>query len=1233
MVDRVGQQLGNYRLLRLLERGGFADVYLGEHIHLKSRAALKVLHTHLTDKEAEHFQQEAQTIATLAHPSIVRVLDYDVQDGVPFLVMDYAPDGSLRRRHPPGEVVPLPLLLSYVKQVADALQYAHEHKLVHRDVKPENMLVGRRQELLLSDFGIATVAHSTASLSAEAAVGTIAYMAPEQIQDQPRPASDQYALGVTVYEWLCGVRPFSGSFTALVTQHLWQSPPPLQGRAPEITAEIEQVVLRALAKDPKQRFPSVVAFAEALEQASGHASSRAELRAPGASLPSAYGTVAAPPSQATEAIPPTGQEGEAAELESAVSGSPLPAAPLAPLIQDEQTPGETPAPTPLRDELPDLSPAIEEAVQRALTKEPEQRLAGVKDFSMSLREAAQAPSPSLTSRAPIAERKGLRSVVKPAPLWRVPTTFTSLVGRKRDVAAIEAMLMRPEVRLLTLLGTGGIGKTRLALQVAMRMRAFFSDGVCFADLASTSDPTLIQLIIGETLGIRQGVNLSIFKQVELFLRDKQMLLILDNFEQVVTAAPLIENLLTACPLLKIVVTSRAVLHLQAEHEYQVAPLSLPDLKRSPTSEDLAHSAAVALFVQRAQAVLSTFRFTRANARTIAEICVQLDGIPLAIELAAARIRLLPPQALLSRLSQRFEMLTGGAVTLPTRQQTLRNTLKWSYDLLDANEQKLFRRLAVFAGGWTLEAVEALGNADQETQDALAVLNAMASLIDKSLVQQVEKEGTEPRFEMLMTVREYGLDCLRERGEDEQIQRAHADYYLALAEEAEPHLKVAQQLPWLRRLDREQENLRAALGWLIAHEEVEKTLRFCEALWWFWQTRGYWSEGRRWLKAVLALPGTAERTAMRAKALSAAGELATVQGDEREARLLLSESVALFRELADDRGLVLPLATLGEVMIRQGDPTAGVLLMEESIALCRKLGCNWELSLVLLRLGYIAWLQGDLEQALALAQESLTLARELGDKILISRALNGLGYATWLQGDPLRATALAEEGLILRRELGDKAFITSALDTLGSIALSQDDLERATACFTEGLSVAQELGNQTFIAWHLMGLARVAVVHAQLKRAARLFGAAEVSYDVNKELSPNQRDDYERMISSVRTKLGELAFAAAWAEGRTMTMEQILAALEPPGTPEPALPASPSQAIVKPSPAPTYPDDLTAREVEVLRLLAQGWTDAQIAEHLVISPRTVNTHLTSIYRKIQVSSRGAASRYAVNRKLL
>jgi len=688
-----------------------------------------------------------------------------------------------------------------------------------------------------------------------------------------------------------------------------------------------------------------------------------------------------------------------------------------------------------------------------------------------------------------------------------------------------------------------------------------------------------------------------------------------------------------------------VLRLRGEHQFAVLPLALPDPKHLPDDRSLAHVPAVNLFLQRVQAINSDFHVTTDNAATIAEICLRLDGLPLAIELAAARGKLLAPQALLARLDRRLHVLTGGARDLPLRQRTLRNTLAWSYELLTAQEQRLFQRISVFVGGATLEAIEAICAALDDGE--VAALDGVASLTDKSLLQQLDQEGNESRLLMLETIREYGWECLIASGEEEATRLAHAEYYLALAEEAEPYLKGAQQLLWLRRLDREQENLRAALGWLIAHEEMEKALRFCGALWWFWQNQGYLSEGRRWLKAVLALPGTGARPAMRARALSAAGDLAGAQDEWREAHLLLSESVALYRELEDDCGLVLPLATLGEGMIRLGDPTAGVLLMEESIALCRKLGLKWELSHVLLWLAYNAYLQGDLAQVTALTQESLALARELGEKTLIARALNTLGYGTWLQGDPVRATALAEEGLMLHRELGDKALITSALDTLGSIALSQGDLERAIACFTEGLSVAQELRhetliaeglsearelrNQMFIAWLLWGLARVAFAQNQLKRAAQLFGATEVSYDVNKGLSPNQRDDYERMISSVRAQLGEQAFAAAWAEGRTISREQILAAQ---GTAEilALIPTEPSSAPPVRMP-PTSPAGLTTREMDVLRLLAQGLTSAQIAARLVIGVVTVNSHVRSIYSKLGITSRAAATRYALEHHLL
>ena len=1103
MIDRVGHQLGNYRLIRLLGRGGFADIYLGEHVYLKSHAALKVLRMSLTEEERDAFLKEAQTLTQLAHPNIVRVLDFAVDDDQPYLVMDYAPNGSLRELYPSGSRMPIHSIIVYVAQVASALQFAHDKGFVHRDIKPENMLLGTRSEVLLSDFGISVFASRTepqysTNHIAQSVAGTSRYMAPEQLQGHPQSASDQYALGVVVYEWLCGTSPFHGTLIEVAMQHLTMPPPPLREHIPELASAIEEVVLRALAKEPEQRFTRVQDFAEALQDASLAAS-----------------------------IP-------------------------------------------------------------------------------------------LTYPASIEERKALRNVVKPEPLWKVPASFTSFIGREQDFAAIETMLLRPEVRLLTLAGAGGIGKTRLAIEIATHMRSFFADGVCFAGLASTSDPALIPSIIAEMLSIQQIDNLSIFEQVKFFLHDKQLLLILDNFEQLVTAASLLEDLLAACPALKIIVTSRTVLRLRPEFEYSVDPLTLPDLGRSPNDTDIRQSTAIALFVQRAQMVNPNFRLTQTNARTIAEICVQLDGLPLAIELAAARSRLLPPQALLNRLSKRFEVLTGGAVTLPVHQQTLRNTLKWSYDLLDAYEQQLFRRLAVFERGWTLEAAEALGNPNREVQDDLPILDGLASLIDKSLLRQINREEAEPRFIMHMNVREYGLECLRESGEENLIRLAHANYYLALVEEAEPHLKDAQQLVWLRSLDREQKNLRAALSWLIVNEEAEIAMRFCGALWWFWQTRGYWSEGRRWLKAVLTLSEAGERTVLRAKVLSAAGELAVDQGDLQEARLLLTESVTLCQELADDRVLVRPMSTLGRVMFGQGDQVEAASLLKECITLCRKSGSTWELSRSLLTLGYIIWLEGDLKQAIALTQESLMLARELSDKTLIAHALNNLGHLLWNQGDLVQARAYAEEGLIFLREAGAKSLLFSILETLGSILLSQGDFEGAKALYSEGISLGKELGNEPLIAWQLMGLAKVAVAKAQLTYATCLYSAAEARYNVNKGLSPIELEDYERTIRRVRSQLGKQVFAAAWNEGRMMTLEKLLEAPEPDSTPDPLLFASHSDVVAQAPSEPSHDNNLTIRELEVLRLVAQGWTDAQIAKELVISPRTVNAHLTSIYSKIQVS---------------
>ncbi|HEY6408686.1 MAG TPA: NB-ARC domain-containing protein, partial [Ktedonobacteraceae bacterium] len=396
-------------------------------------------------------------------------------------------------------------------------------------------------------------------------------------------------------------------------------------------------------------------------------------------------------------------------------------------------------------------------------------------------------------------------------LSSLPVPLTALIGREQEVRAICDLMRHPEVRLFTITGTGGVGKTRLALEVARVLRADFTDGTCFVPLAPVSDPARVMAAIAQALGLWEAAELPLEEQVHAALRDRHLLLLLDNFEQVVEGASQLVSLLASCPRLSMLVTSRATLHLSGEHEFPVPPLAVPDLTQMPSPETLTQRASVRLFVLRTQAIQPAFQLTPANARAIAEICVRLDGLPLAIELAAARSKLLPPQALLRRLSHRLEVLTGGAQDLPARQQTLRNTIQWSYDLLTEEEQRLFRWLSIFVGGWTLEAAEAVCQAGQEggEQDS-SVLEGIASLLDKSLVQQTEREGEEPRLVMLETLREFGLECLERQGELEAAQQAHVRYYLEFVEQAEPHLLGPEQLLWFERLEQELDNLRAIL---------------------------------------------------------------------------------------------------------------------------------------------------------------------------------------------------------------------------------------------------------------------------------------------------------------------------------------------------------------------------------------------------------------------------------------
>lgn len=1094
----IGQTVSHYKNLEPLGEGGMGVVYKAEDTKLQRSVALKFLPENLArNAEARaRLLQEARAAAALNHPNICTIYEIGEADDRFFIAMEYVEGETLRQK---ATSAPLPVasVINFALQIAAGLQAAHEKGIFHRDIKSSNIMVTRKDQIKIMDFGLAKLAGSSFLTKEKSTMGTVAYMSPEQVRGKKvDQRTDLWSFGVVLYEMLAGQLPFQ--------------------------SDHEQVLIYAIINE---------------------------------------------------------------------------------------------TPEPMTDLRPDVPPALEAIVEKALQRSLSARYQCVDELLFDLRKLLSSAEIS----APPAKTVSTRTN-------NLPAQSTPLIGREAEIEAVTQLLLRPEVRLLTLTGPGGTGKTRLGLQVATNALTVFDDGVFFVSLVPISEPALVLLTIAETLGVFLSPLRSLSESIIAHLVEKKLLLVLDNFEQVVAAAPGLAELLAACPQLKILVTSRVVLRLTGEHEFAVQPLATPDPKQTLSLEALGHFAAIELFRQRAQSVQPNFTITHENAKAIAEICYRLDGLPLAIELAAARLKIFSPQAILARLEKRFELLKGGPRDVP-RHQTLRQAIAWSYDLLNRDEQTVFRRMAVFTGGCTLEAVEALCHAMADL--SISALDGVAALIDRSLLRQDQTEDTEPRFMMLETIREFALEALQASGEWEKVRRVHADFFVALAEKAGPELTGAKLKVWLTKLEREHDNFRAIFKWVAETGAAEDGLRLGSVIWRFWNVRGYLLEGREQLTTLLALPGAAQRTTLRASVLNALAiitfqlsdycgarpflyeslEIARELGDKRNIGLAISnlswtgsilgelkaaqewaeESLALYRELNDKRGISVAFNNLGWAMAFSGDFNLSQEFMEKSLRLRQEIADERGIGFAMMNLGWVEGMLGRFEKATTLMEEALQRLEALGDKQLIAFVKSWGGYMFVHQGNFTRARNLLEESVLVMREIGSKLGLGLSSYSLGVIAHEQDDANhagellegsvmlfresgfkwgvvralyslghlaldgngttRVQICYQESLQQAQESNDRLGLANALIGFGRLSLAAGKLDRAARLLAAAEALHTTTGAVMPVfQRSRFDRDLAATRAGLGEQAFAAEYETGKKMAVEGAIAyALDEAGT--------------------------------------------------------------------------------------